>query len=200
VASTLLRVACLRIWGGRPLGPKFLPPSCRPPLLLSWRSWVGTQSPTLVDRKQLAAVCRSKALLVRRARQAKARRSRRPPTLVERETVRHGVSHQALVASALLRLARFLLWRSRSTGLNRNFCPRPVGPASPESRESWLAASRGGAAHPRRAGLGNDTPLCRARHPARPRPSRVDVSLTSIENSSLLCVASKPCGVCIVAR
>jgi hypothetical protein len=34
--------------------PKFLPPSCRPPLLLSWRSWVGTQSPTLVESKQLA--------------------------------------------------------------------------------------------------------------------------------------------------
>jgi len=31
--------------------PKFLPPSCRP----SWRSWVSTQSPTLVDGKQLAA-------------------------------------------------------------------------------------------------------------------------------------------------
>jgi hypothetical protein len=42
--------------------PKFLPPSCRPPLLLSWRSWVGTQSPTLVEGKQLAAVCRIKAL------------------------------------------------------------------------------------------------------------------------------------------
>ena len=46
----------------RAASAKFPPPSCQPPLLLSWRSWVGTQSPTLVERKQLADVLRIKAL------------------------------------------------------------------------------------------------------------------------------------------
>jgi hypothetical protein len=65
----------------------------------------------------------------------------------------------------------------------------------------------GGAAHPHPAGLRNDAPLCvaatvrRARpHPARPRPSLVDVSLTSMGNSSPPCCASSPCGICIVAH
>jgi hypothetical protein len=43
-----------------PRVPKFLPPSCRPPLFLSWRSWHAVAY--LVERKQFTALLRIKAL------------------------------------------------------------------------------------------------------------------------------------------
>jgi hypothetical protein len=69
-----------------------------------------------------------------------------------RETACRRVSHQRLVASALLRVARFLLERSWSLGLTEISAPVLSAPASPELREASL---RWGAAHPHPAGLGN---------------------------------------------
>ena len=86
----------------------------------------------------------------------------------------------------------------------QNFCPRSLCPGVFLSWEDGIAGRRS-RIHTL-PGLGDDSPTfpvrrARPTHPARPRPIRVDVTLlSSMGNSSPPCVASSPCGVCIVAR
>ena len=83
---------------------------------------------------------------------------------------------------------------------NQNFCSRPVDPRFFLSWEAASITGRRSASTP--AGLGNDPPTLPVRYarPARTKASRVDVTLLCRwETSSLPCVASRPCGVCIVA-
>src|SRR6516225_1287057 len=114
-------------WGGAgaPAQPKFLPPSCRPPLLLS------------CEKLDWHAVAYSRRW----------------------ETARRRVAHQALAASALLRVSGFLLGRSGSTGAARISTPVLSAPASPELREAGLARSR------LLSSMGNSSPPCCASSP-----------------------------------
>ena len=118
-ACCALPVVC---WGGAGGSgiPKFLPPSpppgVFPELREAARQHRGEDAahphPTGLGNDPL------KALPVRRARPVRPRPIRvgvRPLSLTG-ETARGRVSHQALAASALLRVARFLLGRRRSLG------------------------------------------------------------------------------------
>jgi len=94
------------------------------------------------------------------------------------------VSHQSIVAPALLRVARFVLGRSGSAGQSQNFYPRSLGPQF----------------FPSCGKLKRPAAVCR-RQKARASTRRVDVSLlSSMGNNSPRCFASKHCGIYIVAR
>ena len=96
------------------------------------------------------------------------------------ETARRRVAHQALVASALLRVSCLRIRGGRARG-NQNFYPPPSAPGFFLSCEKlgWELTSSSGATR-------------------RPMPQHACSDKRG--NSSPPCCASSPCGVCIVVR